>query len=174
MALCTLTPVAIQQFFDNNGDPLAGGKLSFYEAGTSTPTPAYADFNLTTPLSNPIILDAGGRPPELFLAALTYKQGLQDANNVTLWTADNIVTPGSLRSVGSSTTSTGTQHDVPVPQRVIAFLDFRSTVDVTIDGFAGGTAGQLLFIRALNPGLVHLVNNTASTAATGNQLVNFV
>src|SRR5262245_46972382 len=92
MATGSLSPVAIQQFFDNNGDPLAGGTLWFYQAGTDTPTPAYSDLALTIPLSNPVVLDAAGRAPELFLAGLTYKQVLKNSLGTTIWTADNIMT----------------------------------------------------------------------------------
>src|SRR5262245_10494516 len=137
MAFGTISPVAIQQFHDNNGNPLAGGKLFFYEAGTSTPTPAYADYGLTTPLSNPVILDAGGRAPELFLAALSYKQVLQDALGTTLWSADNIVTPTALRSTSATTSITGAANNVPIPAGIISFLTFASATDVQVSGFEG-------------------------------------
>jgi hypothetical protein len=174
MAIGALSPVAIQQFFDANGDPLAGGTLGFYLAGTTTPSPAYADVNLIVPLANPVVLDAAGRAPELFLGALTYKQVLKNALGTTIWTADNIVTPAALRSVQTITSVTGNQKDFPVPQGLIGFLYFQNTAPVTIDGFAGGTPGQLLLIRALGTAAVNLVPIQMSTATVGNQLNNFV
>jgi hypothetical protein len=173
MAIGSVSPVGVQQFFDNNGDPLAGGKLLFYEAGTSTPTPAYADFNLTTPLANPVILDAGGRAPQLFLAALTYKQVLQDANNVTLWTADNIVTPTALRSTNVQTSVTGDIHNLPVPAGVISFIELSGAEEKRITGFAGGTPGQILIVRNHAGGIAYLYHNSPS-AAPGNVIWNFV
>ncbi len=49
------------QFLDDNGDPLAGGKLYSYEAGTSTPLATYTDVTGSVANSNPVILDSGGR-----------------------------------------------------------------------------------------------------------------
>jgi len=172
MAVGSLSPVAIQQFCDNNGDPLAGGKLFFYLAGTTTPTPAYADVGLTTPLANPVILDAAGRAPELFLAALTYKQVLQNAAGVTIWTADNIVTPSALRSVNATISITGDQHDVPIPSGVITYIQFNSATAVNVDGFAGGTPGQILFIQTIGAGVVYLVNHSSSLSQVQNRLHN--
>lgn len=54
------------QYFDNAGDPLVDGKLYFYESGTTTEKITYADVSLTTPNSNPVILSAAGRQPNIF------------------------------------------------------------------------------------------------------------
>ena len=51
------------QFFTDNGVPLAGGKIYTYAAGTTTPKATYTDYTGGTAHANPIILDAGGRPP---------------------------------------------------------------------------------------------------------------
>ena len=37
-----------EQFFDDNGAVLNGGKLNFYETGTSTPLDTYSDETLST------------------------------------------------------------------------------------------------------------------------------
>ena len=52
------------QFFDNSGVPLAGGLLYSYEAGTTTPAPTYTTSAGTIAHTNPIVLDAAGRPPQ--------------------------------------------------------------------------------------------------------------
>ena len=43
-------------YFDNDGVKLAGGKLFFYEAGTTTKLDTYSDSALTTVNTNPITL----------------------------------------------------------------------------------------------------------------------
>ena len=174
MAVGSLSPVAIQQFSDANGDPLAGGKLFFYEAGTSTPSPAYANFELTIPLANPVVLDAGGYAPELFLDAKSYKCVLTDANDVTIWTADNIVTAAALRTGQSTISLTGLQHDVPVPVGIISFIEFRNATLLTIDGFSGGTPGQILILRALGEGQVNLINADSSTSLPSSAMINHI
>ena len=49
------------QWFDDDGDPLAGGKVYFYEPGTVTLKDTYTTSALDTANTNPVILDANGR-----------------------------------------------------------------------------------------------------------------
>lgn len=81
MATTSLPPVFIFQAFDANGNPLAGGKLYSYAAGTLTPQATYTDQGGGTAAANPIILDANGQAP-LWLGNLPYKFNLTDANDV--------------------------------------------------------------------------------------------
>ncbi len=89
----TVMPVPIQQFFDDNGDPLAGGMIYTYEAGTSTPVAVYTDSDLTVPASNPIVLDSAGRTTTPIFPPVSpaVKYVLQDADAVQIWEADNII-----------------------------------------------------------------------------------
>jgi len=82
-----------QQFFDDNGTPLAGGKLYSYVAGTTMPQATYTSVNGATPHANPIILNSAGRVAtgEIWLTAgSNYKFVLLTSANVTLVTWDNI------------------------------------------------------------------------------------
>lgn len=97
-----LAPLPIWQFLDQNGHPLAGGAVTYYQAGTQNKVTIYADIALDTPLPNPVPLDAAGRPatgsgptPIFFDPSRAYKQVLTDAQGRIIWTADNIVSPGS-------------------------------------------------------------------------------
>ena len=84
------------QFFDNNGNPLAGGKLYTYEAGTTIPQTAYVDNTGNTPHSNPIILDSAGRPNEIWLIdGESYKFIIKTSADVTIAMYDNIEGNGS-------------------------------------------------------------------------------
>ena len=84
----SLMPSPKQQFFDSNGDPLAGGKLYLYEPGTSTAKAAYTSSAGTTELSNPVILDSAGRA-SIWLDGY-YKMILKDSDDATIWTIDNV------------------------------------------------------------------------------------
>lgn len=76
--------------FDSNGEPLVGGKLYAFEAGTSTPKSTYHDSECTAPQAQPIILDANG---EALLYGLgSYKLILRDADDSLIWTVDGITT----------------------------------------------------------------------------------
>ena len=74
---------------DNNANPVSGGKLYTYVAGTTTPQPTYSDVNLTVANANPVILDSAGRAT-VFLSGSSYKFVLTDADDVTIWTQDNV------------------------------------------------------------------------------------
>ncbi len=66
--------------------PLAGAKLYFYAASTSTPQTVYADAAATIPRPNPIVLDAHGSPGSVFLAiGEEYKVMLFDAKGNEIW-----------------------------------------------------------------------------------------
>lgn len=84
----------VPQFFDNLGDPLVGGTLSAYVAGTSTPTNMFSD-NTGTVAGTSVTLDSRGEPTTIKLiwldTAVNYKFILKDSNNTTIWTIDNIV-----------------------------------------------------------------------------------
>lgn len=87
--MATLTPSAKQQFFDANGNPLAGGKLYTYAAGTTTPLATYTDAGGGTPNTNPVILDSRGEA-NIWLGSAVYKFKLTTSTDVELWTVDNI------------------------------------------------------------------------------------
>ena len=88
-----LSPVGgvAAQFFTNTGAVLTGGKLFTYAAGTTTPAIAYTSSQGTVAWTNPIVLDAAGRPAnEIWLAANAYKLVLKTSTGVQLWSMDNI------------------------------------------------------------------------------------
>ena len=93
MASVLLSPYGVgQQFFDDNGVPLAGGLIYTYQAGSSTPLVTYTDNGGTVANANPIVLDASGRTPQeiWLLTGYSYKFVLQNADSVLIQTLDNI------------------------------------------------------------------------------------
>lgn len=98
----TLSPLAGAgwQFFDDNGVPLAGGKIYTYLSGTSTPATTFTSSSGVTANTNPIILDAAGRvTEEVWLTDdVQYRLVLQTALSVQIWLKDNI--SGFLSSTG--------------------------------------------------------------------------
>ena len=108
-----LSPVggAAAQFFDNNGVPLAGGKLYTYAAGTTTPLASYTSSSGVTAHANPIILDSAGRVPggEVWLTAARYKFSLYTSVSVLIATYDNILGIGATEFQVQNFTGTGSQ-----------------------------------------------------------------
>lgn len=92
----SLSPSPKLQFFDDNGDPLVGGKLYTYQAGTTAidanKLNTYTESTGTTANTNPIILDSRGEPPSggIFLLPQSYKFVLKDSADVEIWTMDYI------------------------------------------------------------------------------------
>lgn len=74
-----------QQFFDNNGDPLAGGFVYHYVPGTTTIATTWADQDLMVANPNPILLDAGGRAIIWGQPGVEYRQVVQDKAGNTFW-----------------------------------------------------------------------------------------
>jgi hypothetical protein len=86
--------LSLSQQFNAQGAPLAGGRLYFFQAGTTTPQSAYQDSGLIIPHANPIILDAAGRIPQFFLADGSIKIRLDSESGVTQIAADGILVIG--------------------------------------------------------------------------------
>ena len=89
MATGTVMPVPRIQFLDADGDPLSGGKLYTYAAGTTNNLATYSDSALSSANANPVVLDAGGRAT-VFLQAKAYKFKLDNSSDVEQWTQDNV------------------------------------------------------------------------------------
>ena len=108
------------QFFDDNGNPLTGGKVYTYAAGTTTPLATYTTSAGTVANTNPIILDAAGRTPnEIWLVAGTlYKFIVQTSVNVLVGTYDGLPAindPYSINSLLGSVTGTNAIAAVATP-----------------------------------------------------------
>lgn len=138
------------QFFDVNGDPLSGGLLYTYVAGSSTAATTYSDFALATPNANPIVLDSRGEC-NCYLADGAYKFVLKDSSGTTLWTVDNYTaedfsatstlltkyTIGYADIAAAATTDTETILALP-QNTVIEMLVIKAS-----EAFAGGSISAL-------------------------------
>ena len=95
MPTVVISPVPVQQFFIN-GIPAAGGLLFTYLGGTSTKTPTYTDSTGTVANANPIILNANGESPNIWLPPqqatkfVLAPAGDTDPPSAAVWTIDNV------------------------------------------------------------------------------------
>lgn len=143
--MLALTPKPKMEFFDAVGDPLVGGKLYTYEAGTSTPLATYTDSTGATPNTNPVILDAKGQA-SVWLGAFPYKFVLTDADDVLLPDGGDNIDPQ-----GFTTSEWVDTDDVPtfinttsfsVPNdKTLVYEDFRA---VKLSVSAGTIYGHVL------------------------------
>jgi hypothetical protein len=97
-----------QQFLDDSGNVLTGGKLYSYAAGTTTPQTTYISASGLTAHSNPIILNAAGRVAtgEIWLTSgISYKFVLYTSTDVLIASWDNIT--------GIATNATNVEYNPP-------------------------------------------------------------
>jgi len=78
-----------QQYFDDNGEPLSGGELYFYETGTTTAKDTYSDSAETVANTNPVVLDASGRQGDIFFSGYA-KIIIKDSDGVQIDVTDPV------------------------------------------------------------------------------------
>lgn len=93
-----------QTALDTAGITVPGALLYFYQSGTATPLATYSDAALSLPNTNPVLADAGGLFPNIFLqSGLDYKVILKDSDGNQLWEADPVTGGGITIGVATVT-----------------------------------------------------------------------
>lgn len=103
--------------FQSNGNPAAGSKTYFYLSGTSTFTPVYSDAALTTPQANPVIANAAGKIPTVWLDASKLYRVRITTSGGTLLNEEDPVVPGVTGikgDPGGNVMSVGLFTDIPL------------------------------------------------------------
>jgi hypothetical protein len=158
-----LSPVGgvAAQFFDNNGNPLTGGKLYTYTAGTTTPTTTYTSSTGATAWTNPIVLDAAGRVPssgEIWLTdGILYKFVLKDSNDVLIATYDNIsgINSNFVNFTNEQEIQTATANQTVFTLTTMAYQPGTGSLSVFVDG-----------VNQYGPGATYAFLETDSTTIT--------
>lgn len=93
----TIVNNPVVQFFDNNGNPLAGGKITTYLSNTTTPASTWQNEGLSVLNTNPIILNSRGEATIWLTPDIQYTFVLTDADNNLIQTVNDIY--GGFQSV---------------------------------------------------------------------------
>lgn len=174
-ALYTLLLVPKFRALGLDGTPLAGGVVSIYEAGSTTPKTSYADADMASANPWPVVLDANGQAG--IWVSGPYRIMVTDADGVQQYSADH------LFGFGGSYASMPDQD----PDKLIAWgtpdgtlinsnmsvADIEAAVRAfnTVTMLAGGlvaaaagdaSAGTLDDKLTVGPGLVKTVNTDGS------------
>ena len=100
------------RFLDANGDPVSGGSLEFYLAGSSTPLTVYSGAGLSNALGTTVYCDSGGHPVAssgsstkvaIWTGTTDFKIVGKTSAGATLGTLDNF--PGALDTSTYAVTS---------------------------------------------------------------------
>jgi hypothetical protein len=154
-----------RRFIDENGNPISGGKLYTYEAGTTTPLDTYINDALTTTAPNPIVLSSAGMMTTngvdegpIYVAPDNYRLVLRSSDDATTYfDIDDltVIDPDTATAVAAETITSNTtvaSSDLDRP-----FLVNSSSGDVTI------TADS----ETLGSGFIFHVKKTSSDANSG-------
>ena len=143
MATGSRTPWVRQQFFDDNGNPLSGGLIDTYIAGSTTPINTYTDITLTTIHTNPIVLNTRGETTIFLDPTVAYKFVLRNPlpDGSEIWTQDNITALGGnslLTDLGVIRSKVVGSTTLPVPLATNVVIPYDTAdYEINLTGFNG-------------------------------------
>lgn len=120
MAYASNLPNARKQFFDANGNPLAGGLAHFYTPGTTVAVTTYSDQTGLVPNPNPVVLDAAG-------SAAVYGNGI-----IREYVTDSL---GNLISDGVTTAVTAVNTFTNMAALRANTTTYAATTTVAVNGY---------------------------------------
>lgn len=181
--MTVLAPVLRQRFFDADANPLDGGKLYSYVAGSGGAVlkPTYKDDTTGNANTNPVVLDATGAA-NIWLDKGSYYFVLKDKNDNLIWDVDDVDAYGfdyssatAANNIGWTQTGSGA-----IPTNVGNKLSqFLSPEDFGAlgDGATDDTLAMRKFIAALcstdyqngalTRGKVYILNPVAADYTNG-------
>lgn len=124
----TLSPTPVQRFYDNNGNPLVGGKLFTYIANTSTKQSTFTDSTGGTPNANPTILDYRGEariwiPPNVAYKYVLAPSTDTDPPTSPIWTVDQLVNSQLITLYGGVDTGSVNAYVLNFTANFTAYTD---------------------------------------------------
>ena len=173
-----LSPIGNQQFVDTNGNPLSGGKLYSYAAGSTSARTTYTDSTGATPQANPIILNSLGRPANpIWLQSGQTKLVLYDSADNLVQTWDNVSGINDVSLAASEWTSSGltptyisgTSFSFPGDQTAQALVGRRINSSNT-----AGTIYSRITVASFGAGITTItVANDSGTLDSGLSSVSY-
>lgn len=181
--MAILMPNGKQAFVNDAGQPLAGGKIYTYAAGTTTLKTTWSDAGETSPNTNPVILNARGEATIFWRGA--YKVALTTAADVVIWTVDGINTtsePLTAVTLQVSGTSALTGNvTMGGTLAVTGAATFSSTAAISGNATVGGTlavTGTSAFTGNVTTtnnvtvgGVLTVTGNTSAAQVTATRLI---
>lgn len=152
----------LSQDLDGSGDPYAGGKLYFYETGTSTPLDTYSDSTLSTANANPVVADGNGRFDDIFMKTQDYKVVLKTSTDVTIWTADPVSGTATATETKGADIASAAETDIGGSSG--QYVEVTGTVTITSLGTSDAGVRRIVRFK----GILTLTYNATSLILPGD------
>lgn len=171
MTTTYLLPLPKLRFCDAAGNPLVGGKLFTYLAGTTTKQDTYTDSTGGTPNANPVILDSRGEASVWGAAGVEYKLVLSlstdsDPPSAPIWTQDNV---SSIAQVSAAMEAVVSASTLALARVALGLTDpyVSSDTAITLGGLStfAHSFGAIPYLMQ-----VHLVNVTGEYGYVTNNV----
>lgn len=157
-----IAPVGWYRGIDADGNPLAGGKLYTYEAGTSTPKATFTNKSGAIPNANPVILDADGYA-DVWLDVGGYKFRLENSVGVLQREVDNIDSGGST-GFASQVVSRSSSFNLSINDKNFVIV---CTSALTVSLLPAATAGD-----GFTAVIVNLSSGNVTIDPSGSETIN--
>ena len=174
--MASLTPTPKQQIYGSDGNPLVGGKIYTYAAGTTTPLATYTDAGAGTANTNPIILNSLGQANIWLASASSYKFSVYTSADVLLYTVDSIATPidyislvtslASPTPIGSTAPNTGAFTTLAATTGTITTVNSTTVTATTVVPTTLTFSGGGSMTKPPEPGIQPITASIAASALT--------
>jgi hypothetical protein len=173
--MASLTPTPKQQIYGSDGNPLVGGKIYTYAAGTTTPLATYTDAGAGTANTNPIILNSLGQA-NIWLTTASYKFSVYTSADVLLYTVDNISAPldsaglalalSSPTPIGNTAPNTGAFTTLAATTGNITTVNATTVTATTVVPTTLTFSGGGSMTKPPEPGIQPITASIAANALT--------
>jgi hypothetical protein len=169
MTTTVLSPLLVQRFVDNSGNPLVNGQIFTYVAGSTTPQATYTDSTGGTPNTNPVILNSRGEASIWIPPNTAYKFVIEDQFGNIIKTIDQVIASQLITLYGGVDTGTTNNY----------ILNFTANFSAYADGIViywipahNNTGPSTINVNGL--GVVSLTNQDGSSLGANELVTNQV
>ncbi len=155
-ALC---PYLKQQFFLNSGAFNAGGLVSSYQAGSSTPVATFTQTGATN--TNPIVLNSRGECDIWVIPNNAYKFVIADSSGNTIDTIDNVVQSQLITLYGGVDTGSGVAYILTFATPFLTYSAMTGNPIYWVPANNNSVINPSLNVNGIGPATIYNANGSA-------------
>jgi hypothetical protein len=157
-----LIPPLLQRWVDGNGNALFNGQIATYQAGTLTPITTYKDSTLSSPNTNPVILNTRGEAAIWQIPNVATKFIVSDSLGNLIATIDNVVNSQLLTLYGGVDTGSVNAYILNFTANFTAYSD-----GIVIKWIPANTNTGASTININGLGVINITNSDGSALVAG-------